>query len=251
MNLEIKLKIQSFENDHWPGILRDFIEKNPSIIEVTSEMNTKEDFLIFKNNELSFHSQELGAMSFDFDSDLRYHARQNYAITKEPLARALGLVGHPGKSVWDATCGTGKDSLLIQHFKGQVTAFERSPAVYLLLLDAKRRAPVNFEIHFEDPKLLKNIMIRPEVIYYDPMYPEKKKSALPRKEMRIFKEVVGEDPDSKEFLEWVLTVATERVVVKRSLHAEPIKENPTASYKGKSTRYDMYKILSKINEEEL
>ena len=78
------------------------------------------------------------------------------------------------------------------------------------------------------------------------MYPEKtgsKKSALPRKEMRIFKEVVGEDLDSDEFLKWALKTAKERVVVKRSLSAPVLMEKPTASYEGKSTRYDMYKIF--------
>lgn len=245
MNPLIKLKIQSFEKEKWPAFLTEFVDENPAIIETTSEMNPEEileDYLVFKNNQLNFYSKELGVMSFDFDSDLRYHARQNYSVGKEPLAKALGLVGHAGKTVWDTTCGTGKDSLLIGHFKAQLTAFERHPAVYLLLTDAKRRCPINFEIFFGDASRL-NLTNRPEVIYYDPMYPEKKKSALARKEMRIFKKVVGDDPDSKEFLEWALATATERVVVKRSLHAEPIKENPTACYKGKSTRYDMYKIF--------
>lgn len=40
-----------------------------------------------------------------------------------------------------------------------------------------------------------------------------------------------------------MKTATERVVIKRPLEAAPVKENPTASYTGKSTRYDMYKIF--------
>jgi 16S rRNA (guanine1516-N2)-methyltransferase len=242
MNPLIKLKIQSFSKENWPQFLKDFIEKCEQNFEITSEMTPGEDYLFFENNHLSFHSEELGEMSFDFDSELRYHTRQNYSLSKEPLAKALGLVGNPGKKIWDATCGTGKDSLLINIFKGHVTAFERHPLVYLLLEDAKRRAHVSIDIHFGDASRFESEE-RPAVIYYDPMYPDKKKSALPRKEMRIFKEVVGDDPDSKVFLEWALKTATERVVVKRSLHAEPIKENPSAIYKGKSTRYDMYKIF--------
>ena len=61
--------------------------------------------------------------------------------------------------------------------------------------------------------------------------------------MRIFKEIVCDDNDSKEFLEWAMKTATERVVIKRPLEAQPVKEKPTASYTGKSTRYDMYKIF--------
>jgi 16S rRNA (guanine1516-N2)-methyltransferase len=243
MNPLIKLKIQSLNKDKWPPFIIDFIDQQTAPIEITSEITEDhQDYLVYKKGQLYFYSQTLGEMYFDFESDMRYHTRQNYAVSKEPLAKALGLVGHGGKLIWDATCGTGKDSLLINHFKGQVVAFERHPAVYLLLMDAKRRAPVNFEIIFGEAKNNTDLE-KPAVIYYDPMYPEKKKSALARKEMRIFKEVVGEDPDSREFLEWALTVATERVVVKRALHAEAIKENPSASYKGKSTRYDMYKIF--------
>jgi 16S rRNA (guanine1516-N2)-methyltransferase len=238
----IKLNIQSFQRDQWPLFLIDFIENRRAPIAITSEMNNNQDYLIYKNCQLYFYSQSLGEMTFNFETHMRYHLKQNYALSKEPLARALGLVGNAGKVIWDTTCGTGKDSLLISHFKASLTAFERHPAVYLLLMDAKRRFPVNFDIIFEDASQT-SMETKPAVIYYDPMYPEKKKSALARKEMRIFKEVVGDDPDSQDFLEWALSCATERVVVKRALQAEPIKKNPTASYKGKSTRYDMYKIF--------
>ncbi|MBY0413673.1 MAG: class I SAM-dependent methyltransferase, partial [Bdellovibrionales bacterium] len=138
--------------------------------------------------------------------------------------------------------GTGKDSLLIFYFGAKLTSFERNPAVYLLLKDALQRYPLEFNLVYGDASKIE-YSERPEVIYYDPMYPTKKKSALPRKEMRIFKEMVGEDLDSKKFLEWALQTATERVVVKRPLEAGPLIEKPTASYSGKSTRYDMYKIF--------
>lgn len=108
---------------------------------------------------------------------------------------------------------------------------------------------MDLTLHNTDATLMETSFIetnRPDVIYYDPMYPEKlgsKKSALPRKEMQIFKQIVGEDHDSFEFISWAKSIAKERVVVKRSLAAKPIMPNPTASYEGKSTRYDMYKIF--------
>ncbi|MBC7427024.1 MAG: class I SAM-dependent methyltransferase [Bacteriovorax sp.] len=182
-------------------------------------------------------------MCFNFEELYQYHQRQNYALSKEPLAKALAIKGVVEKRlIWDTTCGTGKDSLLIYFFGAKLTAFERNPAIFLLLKDALRRYPKDIELMFGDASKL-DIKEHPEVIYYDPMYPSKKKSALARKEMRIFKELVGEDLDSSEFLEWAMKTATERVVVKRPLEAEPIKEKPTASYIGKSTRYDMYKIF--------
>ena len=230
----------------WPDFLKSALTENERfslVVEPERKLCDLCDYLYYREGILSFHSNELGEMSFDFEELMKYHQRQKYALSKEPLAKALGIRGSGEKRlIWDTTCGTGKDSLLISFFGAKLTSFERNPAVFLLLKDALRRFPVDFHLEFGDARTL-TLSERPEVIYYDPMYPAKKKSALARKEMRIFKEIVGDDPDSKEFLEWALKTATERVVVKRPLEAEPIKEKPTASYTGKSTRYDMYKIF--------
>ena len=249
----IKIKMSDQSLDTWPSFIHEAIkDKTRFCIEVEPERKLCDlcDYLSFTEGKLAFHSSELGIMSFDFEETWNYHQRQKYALTKEPLAKALGIKGESKPFVWDTTCGTGKDSLLISCFGARLKSFERHPAIYLLLEDAKRRFPVEFPIAFADASQFNfsetKVAERPDVIYYDPMYPDKlgsKKSALPRKEMRIFKEVVGEDTDSREFLEWALKIARERVVVKRSLIAPFIKEKPTASYEGKSTRYDMYKIF--------
>lgn len=252
MNELIKIKMSDQEIDSWPTFLQvALLDKNKFCLEIVSEHKLCElcDYLYFSDQKLNFHSAELGLMCFDFKETYSYHQRQNYALSREPLARALGIKGSVSPFIWDTTCGTGKDSLLIKYFGAKLCAFERHPAIFLLLLDAKRRYELDFDIVFADASQLYSKISndqRPDVIYYDPMYPEKsgsKKSALPRKEMRIFKNVVGEDLDSLEFLNWALRTAKSRVVVKRALNAPEIKENPTASYKGKSTRYDMYKIF--------
>lgn len=237
----------------WPSFLSEALSDTAQFkLEIEPERKLCDlcDYLVFNNGLLSFHSSELGEMSFNFEELYQYHERQHYALTKEPLAKALAIKGSSDKEaskriVWDTTCGTGKDTLLIHFFGAKVVAFERNPVVYLLLKDALRRFPLaDVELIYADAsKMLESSFLRPDVIYYDPMYPAKKKSALPRKEMRIFKELVGEDLDSGEFLEWALKVSKDRVVVKRPLEASPVKEKPSASYTGKSTRYDMYKIF--------
>lgn len=242
----IKIKMSDANESSWPTFIHDALNSKQFNFVVESERKLCElcDYLYFEDDKLQFHSEELGEMCFNFEEIYSYHQRQKYALSKEPLAKALAIKGAGEKrSIWDTTCGTGKDSLLIHYFGAELTSFERNPAVYLLLKDALRRYPMDFHLVFGDASKINSSMDRPEVIYYDPMYPSKKKSALPRKEMRIFKEMVGEDLDASDFLEWALTTATERVVVKRSLEAAPIKEKPTASYTGKSTRYDMYKIF--------
>lgn len=248
MNEFIKIKMSDANQSDWPMLIQDSMGDNNIyniIVEPERKLCELCDYLYFSEGKLQFHSEELGEMSFDFEEIYSYHQRQKYALSKEPLAKALGIKGGSGEKrlIWDTTCGTGKDSLLIFYFGARLRSFERNPAVFLLLKDALRRYPLDFDLVFGDARELEKPKIRPEVIYYDPMFPTKKKSALPRKEMRIFKEMVGEDSDSKDFLDWALQTATERVVVKRPLEAEPIKEKPTASYSGKSTRYDMYKIF--------
>ncbi len=243
----IKIIISDVNQTSWPSFIQEvFDDKNHFnfVIEPERKLCENCDYLHFSEGKLQFHSSELGQMCFDFQDIYTYHKRQNYALSKEPLAKALAIKGpHEKRTIWDATCGTGKDSLLITFFGAQLTSFERNPSIYLLLKDALRRYPVNFHLVFGDASKLPSPEIRPEIIYYDPMYPAKKKSALARKEMRIFKEVVGEDLDSQEFLAWAMKTATDRVVIKRPLEALPVKENPSASYVGKSTRYDMYKIF--------
>jgi 16S rRNA (guanine1516-N2)-methyltransferase len=246
MNSLIKIKMSDVNLSDWPAFIQDATnDKNQFFLEVESERKLCDlcDYLYFSEGKLHFHSNELGEMCFNFEELMSYHKRQNYALSKEPLAKALAIKGVSEKrSIWDTTCGTGKDTLLIHFFGAKLTAFERNPAIFLLLKDALRRFPIDFDLIFGDASKLP-LTARPEVIYYDPMYPSKKKSALARKEMRIFKELVGEDLDSREFMDWAMGIATERVVVKRPLEADPIREKPTASYTGKSTRYDMYKIF--------
>jgi 16S rRNA (guanine1516-N2)-methyltransferase len=82
---------------------------------------------------------------------------------------------------------------------------------------------------------------RPEVIYLDPMYPESGKTAAKRKEMRLFRELLGDDLDAAELLELARKQAKRRVVVKRPLKAAALSSaKPSARLKGTTTRYDLY-----------
>ncbi|MDP2105284.1 MAG: class I SAM-dependent methyltransferase, partial [Desulfobulbaceae bacterium] len=84
---------------------------------------------------------------------------------------------------------------------------------------------------------------RPEVVYLDPMYPHRTKSALVKKEMRILRLLVGDDPDAPKLLAAALACARERVVVKRPIKAEPITgPTPSMAIIGKTGRFDVYLI---------
>lgn len=206
-------------------------------------------------NTQAIKQEGFSPLCFNFMSHIKYHNTQSYSLKREPLAKALGMKKNPHPHVLDATCGEGKDTLLMLNFGAKVSSYERNPVIALLLLDAQRRLrnnpetisiyKDNFEFFPYDSRTSEDFISRnrPDVIYFDPMYKsDKKRTAKPRKEMQIFEEVVGKDSDSLEFFEWATSIKPQRIVVKRSLHADPIKEGPSYSIKGKSTRYDVYLI---------
>jgi 16S rRNA (guanine1516-N2)-methyltransferase len=75
------------------------------------------------------------------------------------------------------------------------------------------------------------------------MFPHRDKSALVKKEMRLFRPLVGDDMDAPALLEAALVLASHRVVVKRPRKA-PIIDGPKPGYSldGKSSRYDIYAL---------
>lgn len=66
---------------------------------------------------------------------------------------------------------------------------------------------------------------RPEVIYYDPMFPERENSAQVKKDMFLFQKIIGEDKDIIDFMEVALKLATKRVVLKRPSYVLPLVIN--------------------------
>jgi 16S rRNA (guanine1516-N2)-methyltransferase len=89
----------------------------------------------------------------------------------------------------------------------------------------------------------------PDVVYLDPMYPHRTKSALVKKEMRLLRALVGDDEDTGELLQAALGCAIKRVVVKRPKGAPPVMPTqtnslrPSAAVESKNTRYDIYPVM--------
>ncbi|MEN9480050.1 MAG: rRNA (guanine1516-N2)-methyltransferase, partial [Pseudomonadota bacterium] len=133
-----------------------------------------------------------------------------------------------------------------------VTLIERQPVIAALLEDGLRRAKDDPEVAaiVGQMDLLCGNAIDlmnhwnaepPQVIYLDPMFPHRDKSALVKKEMRLFRPLVGDDDDAPVLLAAALALATHRVVVKRSRKAPAIAgEAPGYVLEGKSSRFDIY-----------
>ena len=170
------------------------------------------------------------------------------------LFNAIGFAGG-SPSVVDATAGLGRDAYLLAVKGARVTALERSPVVAALLQDGLDRALAVPQLHAE--RLALQVIVgdarhylesltpadAPDVVYLDPMFPPRKKSAEVKKEMRVLRRVVGDDPDAAELFEAARRVARRHVVVKRMKLAPPLAPEPTRTYTGESTRYDLYAAI--------
>ncbi|MCW8854328.1 MAG: class I SAM-dependent methyltransferase [Gammaproteobacteria bacterium] len=193
----------------------------------------------------------------DFISGALEHRRKYGGGRGQTIARAIGLKqGTTPPSVIDATAGLGKDAFVFACLGCSVTLLERSPIIGRLVEDAISRA--SHDEHFNQFiehgfSLIQGNAIdyltqldetrRPEVIYLDPMYPERKKSASVKKNMQILQKLLGHDEDTDQLLDAALGCATKRVVVKRPKGAESLSEKkPSISYESKKTRYDTYII---------
>lgn len=170
-------------------------------------------------------------------------------LASQPLIRATG---RRPRFVVDATAGMGQDSIAMAVFGHRVIGFERSEVVFSLLKaglqsfhsDPKQKEIIGDRLAFiygDASSEMANLETAPEVVYIDPMYPSRrKKSALAKKEMQVLRALVGDDQDSGQLFEAARKIASDRVVVKRPVYAEPIVAGPSMSYESKLVRFDVY-----------
>jgi 16S rRNA (guanine1516-N2)-methyltransferase len=201
-----------------------------------------------------------GPVFVDYCAGRSDHRRRHGGGKNQPLARAAGLGKLSAPSVLDATAGLGRDAFVLATLGCRVTLVERSAAFAALLTDGIERALLDAEvrpiaermrvIHADSKEYLQRLPpeSRPDVIYLDPMYPHRDKSALVKKEMRYARALVGEDTDAEELLDIALGTARRRVAVKRPRNAAPLPgPQPTAEIASTNTRYDIYMVKPQGN----
>lgn len=193
---------------------------------------------------------KLGAIKVDFVEGAVAHRRKFGGGRGQDIAKAIGLKHGFTPKVLDATAGLGRDAFVLASLGCQVTMLERMPVVAAMLADGLARAELSTEVA-EITQLMSLVHAssieaiseqqQPDVIYLDPMYPHKGKSALVKKEMRVFQTLVGEDNDADALLAPALAAAKYRVVVKRPSYAEPLAgKKPSMSINMKKNRFDVY-----------
>lgn len=186
--------------------------------------------------------------------DFVQNSRFNQPMTlREPLAKAAGLRANRRPVVIDLTAGLGRDAWALASAGCTVFAFERHPLVHFLLSDALARArsetktrEIAGRIHLygTDAREASPVVMKPDnhtVWLLDPMFPERQKSALVKKDMRIFHELVGGDEDAAALFDWACQQPAGRCVVKRPPHAPLLTEaKPSMSISSGRVRFDCY-----------
>ena len=222
-------------------------------------------------------------VSCDFVTGAVRHRRLFGGGIKQPLGRAVGLSSSFKPLIADLTAGLGRDGFVLASLGAEVLLVERNTVVAALLSDGLKRLreyaieevipdqiPDQIPDEIKDQTqgdsqdhLLKLIsdrlsmltvdgkdwlqslsdQNRPDVIYLDPMFPQRSKSAKVKKEMAVFQELVGNDDDAGDLLAPALRTARYRVVVKRPRRAPFLAGvKPGFSIEGKTTRFDIYPL---------
>jgi 16S rRNA (guanine1516-N2)-methyltransferase len=201
-----------------------------------------------------------GPIVVDFISGQATHRRRFGGGKGQTIARAAGLSKSSIPLILDATAGLGNDAFVFASLGANVILMERSTVSAALLEDGLERGRQETEIstiinrmhliHGDSLTLLPQLrkLQLPEkfsqqvdVIYLDPMFPRRHKTAQAKKEMSALQQLVGADNDSGRLLEICHNVATKRIVVKRPIKAEYLAgSKPSFSMPMKKHRFDIY-----------
>jgi len=237
----------------------EYLARRLSIPRIKNETTAYDFLLICSDAGLALKqtgNQNLGPVRISFTSPAMTYRIKHGGGRRQALARAIGLKKGWQPTVIDATAGLGRDGFILACLGCMVHLLERSPILAAMLEDALLRAE-NSELTAEVVKnrlRLSNVDSSdflqhlnpeeyPEVIYLDPMYPERTKSSLVKKEMRVLRGLTGNDQDAGTLLNTALTRVRNRVVVKRPRLAPILGSlKPTHQIKGKSSRFDVYLV---------
>jgi len=203
---------------------------------------------------VSLSSNHPGPIRVDFEHPgLAY--RVNNKVNSQAIVRAVGVKPGLIPTVLDATAGLGKDAYLLATAGCPVQLLEKNCIVHALLSDGLQRANQSADPKVQAAVVLMELSLtslerfasdRPEfdVVYLDPMFPARRKSAQVKKDMfilqKFFEDIESEAGDAN-LLADALAVARRRVVIKRPLRAPDMEgRKPTFRLTGRSSRYDVY-----------
>ena len=177
-------------------------------------------------------------------------------LQQELLVKAAKIKGTLSPTAIDCTAGLGQDSFLLAAAGFTVRMFERDETIAALLEDGLTRASNNPVISCVAKRmsldrsdslqylesLAQSSEQAPDVIYLDPMFPARQKSAAVKKKFQLLhvleKPCDGAEEDA--LIRAAFAAGPRKVVIKRPVkggHLAGIK--PSYSITGKAVRYDV------------
>lgn len=189
----------------------------------------------------------------DFTSMLPRLKQSN--LEREMLVKAARIKGHTGElTIIDATAGFGEDSILLAGAGFNVIMYEYDSVIAFLLEDAMKRAEDIPElrdaigrmhlIKSSSIEAMKNLDYKPDVVYLDPMFPERSKSALIKKKFQLLQCLECPCTDEEELLDAAFAAGPKKIVIKRPLKGEILAgKKPSYSLSGKAIRYDCHVLV--------
>ena len=171
-------------------------------------------------------------------------------LSRELLVRAARVRGVEAPTAVDATAGLGEDSLLLAAAGFAVTMFEKDPVIAALLRDALKRASNEPQLTEVVSRMtlvegdsvagLRGLDFAPDVVFLDPMFPERTKSAAVKKKFQLLHLLERPCDDEEALLAAALAASPRKVVIKRPPKGPWLAgAKPSHSLAGKAVRYDV------------
>jgi 16S rRNA (guanine1516-N2)-methyltransferase len=197
-----------------------------------------------------FHPEARAKHAFNLDFQTGSSGwRLKRADHEKLIKKALGKSDKPLK-ILDCTAGLIQDSLLFLSLGHHVTAIEQSKILFLLLQDAVNRSKethnelfTNFSLMHGNACSFDQNADEFDVIYFDPMYPPSKKSALGSGQLEYLSKILEVEQISNKpqmDFEVLQLMPVKKMIVKRPIKAEPFNFSINYQVSGKTTRYDVY-----------
>ncbi len=180
-------------------------------------------------------------------------------LQQELLVKAARTKGIAQPWAIDATSGFGEDSLLLATAGFVVDLYEQDCVIAALLQDALDRAAddpsladavARMRLHAGEDSIVglhqtvasieQGELAAPDVVYLDPMFPERTKSAAVKKKFQLLHHLEQPCADEEALVKAALAVHPRKVVIKRPVKG-PLLAGVKPSYQlaGKAVRYDV------------
>jgi len=207
----------------------------------------------------------------DFTVGAQAHRRKYGGGKGQLISKAVGVNKHKHLSVLDLTAGLGKDAFVLASQGCEVTLVEKNPVVFLLLQDGLNRAREFARVQDSELQEIMSRMdlvrsdgidylrnqqiLKQQVVYLDPMFPERQKSASVKKDMVMLQSLLEKpemsdvESENEALFEAVKQINPHRIVVKRPKLAPCLGgTQPALQFKGSSGRFDVYPYKSLAGE---